>query len=92
MARKKSLNLPYEYMTNEKWDSLGETMTLQEACDLGWNSIRVRTRGNTKCCYRCDDGDYVLDGLTKETVIKLDDEYDDDGDGYPIVFATKIRK
>ena len=92
MAKKKSLNLPYEYMTDEKWDSLGGTMTLQEACDMGWNSIRVRTRGSTKCCYRCDDGDYVLDSLTKDTVITLDNEYDDDSDGYPIVFATKVKK
>ena len=92
--KKKKLNLPYEYMTDEKWDSLGETMTLKEACDLGWNSIRVRVKGRkddrTRCCYLCNDGYYELDGLTKELLITLDDGYDDDSDGYPIVFATEI--
>jgi len=90
--RKKNLNLPYEYMTAEKWTSLGDTMTLQEACDLGWNSIRVRVKGKkdnrTRCCYLCNDGDYELDGLTKKLLITLDDEYDEDADGYPIVYAT----
>ena len=93
--RKKNLNLPYEELTDEKWDSLGETMTLKEACDLGWNSIRVRVRGRrdnrTRCCYLCNDGYYELDGLTKELMITLDDQYDDDADGYPIVFATEVR-
>lgn len=92
--KKKNLNLPYEYMTDEKWDSLGKTMTLKEACDLGWNSIRVRPVGRTddrvRCCYRCNDGSYEFDGLPAKLDIRLDFEYDEDGDGYPIVFATEI--
>lgn len=96
MAKKKSLNLPYEYMTREKWNSLGQTMTLKEACDLGWNSVRVRTKGReddysrVRLCYRCNDGDYELDELPKKLLITLDDEYDEDSDGYPIIFATEI--
>ena len=80
-------DLPYEVMTDDKWDSLGETMPLRDVLDMGWNSVRV---DNEYCCNKCCDGSYELDGLEESALnrmITLADEYDEDGDGYPIVYA-----
>lgn len=95
-------NPPYKYMTDKKWDSLGETITIKEALDMWWNSVRVRTpkgiENHIFTMYKCCDGEYVLDDMadileiSEEDILKctitLDDEYDDDGDEYPIVYAT----
>lgn len=94
MKRKGMKNPPYRAMTVEKWDSLGQTMSLKQAMDLWWNSIRVRTPNNIALCYKCYDGDYEImaefDDVNLESQITLDVEYDEDADGYPIVFATLV--
>ena len=85
-------NLLYECLTNDKYDSLGKEMTVREALDLWWNSIRIRTADGILCCYKRHDGSYELnerDILDKR--ILLDGEWLEDGDGYPIVFATLLE-
>lgn len=95
-------NPPYEFMTAKKMDSLGETMTIKKALDMWWNSVRVRTpkgmEPHTFIMYKCDDGEYDLADMadvleiSEEDILKckitLDEQYDEDSDGYPIVFAT----
>ena len=39
-------NPPYEYITRAKWNSLGQTMTLQKALNKWWNSIRGEINGS----------------------------------------------
>lgn len=98
-------NPPYRAITDAKWDSLGETLTVKKALDLWWNSIRVRMPNGKDyhrfLIYKCYDGEYVLDdmaealGISEEEVLKLnitlDEDYDEDSDGYPIAFA-KLEK
>ena len=33
----------YEKITSEKEASLGKTMTVKEACDLLWSSVRIQS-------------------------------------------------
>ena len=85
--------IPYKSMTSKKWDSLGEELTLKQALDLWWNSVRVRTKKGTITCYKTCDKEYIVNGdyATKDQLNKtilLDEEYDLDADNYPIVFAT----
>ena len=79
-------------ITNEKLSSLGETLTLKQALDLYWNSVRVRNKNNIHICYKCFDEDYVYEELNPNTIIVLDDEYDYDADGYPIVYANIVKE
>lgn len=93
-------NPPYKWMTDAKWNSLGQTITVKKALDLWWNSVRVRipAKSETVCIYKCYDGEYETSQLEKvlkcsdeealKYSIELDNSYDDDSDGYPIVFAT----
>lgn len=93
-------NPPYEYMTDAKWETLGETMTLKEALDKWWNSIRIKVNDNITVNYKCYDGEYEIYELADELKldedkvlklkIKLNDEYCEDGDGYPIVYANLL--
>jgi hypothetical protein len=97
-------NPPYKWVTEAKWDSLGETMTVKKALDLWWNSIRVRIpeESKTVCIYKCYDGEYETSQLEQtlkcsdveasKLLIKLDNSYDEDADGYPIVFATLCQE
>lgn len=85
------------YDMDTKSKSLGETLTLKEVLDLWWNSVRVRTNGGTKMCwknaYTCDNA-YELDGLSKSTLKKLvevENYYDYDCDGYPIVYCNLLN-
>lgn len=81
----------YTELTYEKENSLGQTMPLKEALDLYWNSVRIKENGKEHICYLRFDGTYVLDGLPEESLnryVRLNDEYSEDGDGYPIVYAT----
>ena len=96
-------NPPYRWMTDAKWDSLGKTLTVKKALDLWWNSIRVKVPVGQKiaCIYKCYDGEYEtsqLEQLLKcsdeevlQYSIELDNAYDEDSDGYPIVHATLCR-
>ena len=81
----------YMNLTSDKYNSLGKTMTLKDALDLWWNSVRVRTKDGVRLCYKCHDGDYELCDLSLNLTITLDDEWDEDADGYPIVWATPLR-
>lgn len=95
-------NPPYRTMTDGKWESLGQTITIKKALDLWWNSIRVRTPNGMESrvftIYKCYDGDYDIANMADwleidendllKCKITLDEGYDEDSDGYPIVFAT----
>jgi hypothetical protein len=81
-----------ENITHEKWSSLGETMTLKQALDLYWNSVRVRNKNNIHICYKCFDEDYEYKELSPNTIIVLDNGYDYDEDGYPIVYANIVEE
>ena len=101
-------NAPYQWMTDEKWGSLGETMTIKEALDLWWNCIHVRLpNGDRAYIYKCSDGWYEIDSLLSSSYIKklkldvkkvlalkitLDNEYDEDDEENPIVSATLIEQ
>lgn len=92
-------NIPYELITKKKWDSLGQTMTLKQALDLWWNSVRFEINGKNYICYKTCDYDYDLLhdlcedlGMTEKQVlaleITLDDWYNFDADDYPIIYGT----
>lgn len=81
------------YYDKDKAWSCGETMKLKEALDLWWNSVRIRTDEGTVLCYKnaytCDEP-YTIGNLPKLALkreVVLDDEWDEDADGYPIVYA-----
>ena len=87
----------YEYMTEKKYQSLGEIMTIKQACDLWWNSVNIRYKDKTFICYKYRNGydgiEDIMDefDITKKEalnmLIKLNDDYWDDSDGYPIIYA-----
>jgi hypothetical protein len=101
------LNLPYETITAKKWNSLGQTMRLSKALNMGWNSVRFRIKGQSFLCYRCTDGSYDLlsrgdgedlldafDLSEKEALslhIELADHFYEDSDGYPVVDAKVLQ-
>lgn len=74
--------------------SLGERMTLRELLDCWWNSVRIE--GN--CCYKnayYEDGEYELGNLDEsdlDRIVKVDEDYNFDGDGYPIVYARFVEE
>lgn len=104
---KTRFNLPYEKITATKWDSMGSTMHLSKALNMGWNSVRFKIGDRKFLCYRCCDGSYdflgndggdgLLEtfGITEKQAlslnIELDTEYDYDSDGYPIIYATLLE-
>lgn len=78
----------YKSMSKAKWASLGETMTLKDALDLWWNSVRI----DGEIYYKTYIGNYETpeDDIPEELLnrkITLWNEYDNDSDGYPIVYA-----
>ena len=97
-------NIPYGYFNKRKHDSLGKTMTIRQALDLWWNSVRIRLIGDLTyfVCYKCSDYTYELDGLDEELgltekkllrkKIELEDCWEVDSDGYPIVFAKLLEE
>lgn len=83
-------NPPYEYMTSKKYDSIGETMPLKKALNMWWNCVRLVFDNETYYCYKCCDGEYELNGLDEAYLnvpVELEDDYDEDADGYPIIYA-----
>ena len=83
-------NLNYEKITKQKLNSLGKTMTLRTALELAWNSVRFKVDDEWRICYLCTDGTFALDGLSDDYLdeyIDLENEWDYDSDGYPIVYA-----
>lgn len=94
----------YMEMTEAKYDSLGQTMKLKDLLDLWWNSVRVRVYevNNPKLyteivAFKTESGKYYFDGATigesvdaavLDMLVEVDDEYTEDGDWFPIVYAT----
>lgn len=101
-------NPPYEFVTRAKWNSLGQTLTVKQALDKWWNSIRVHLpNGDIALIYKCYDGEYEVSEMRfisqargcnqkDEEILKmhiqLDDEYHEDGDGYPIIYANLVNQ
>lgn len=90
----------YENISLEKEDSLGKTMTVKEACDLWWNSIRIQSdeeiivwKNINDNSYSCNiysdnenDSAELKELLSKEITLKSYYYYD--GDGYPVIDAV----
>ena len=90
-----------DIMTTDKQYSLGNTMTVKEACDLGWNKIEIIDADIISCWknfYAGIECDYTLGvgwenyAKTREDFlanrITLADYYDTDDNGCPIVNAS----
>lgn len=82
----------YSEVSWSKFNSLGQTMTLKDALDLWWNSVRIDGKGYFKSfenSYEDFEGN-ELDGNLLNRKIRLNDEFDEDSDGYPIVGAVFV--
>lgn len=83
----------YHNIDDKTW-TLGEQMTLRELLDCWWNSVRIA--GNS--CYKnayYEDSEYELGDLDEsdlDRVVEVDDDYDYDADGYPIVYARFVEE
>lgn len=82
-------------VTDQMLKSLGWKMTVRDACTCGWNSVRVygedgiafySSRDNTFIvdCYDGSDDEFL------DMEVQLDDFWQEDEDGYPIVYGTKL--
>lgn len=84
----------FECISDLKLKSLGQTMTVADACKLLWNSVRVYgTEGIAY--YSPKDNELVVDNCeTPEDFLKmkiqLDDFWQEDADGFPIVYGSKV--
>ena len=85
----------YYDMDEKLWTVNNPDITLKEALDCWWNSIRIEKNDNDNCVYKnaytCDPI-YELDNLSKKDLNRniLIDHWDEDADGYPIAFAKFI--
>ena len=89
----------YEKITSEKEASLGKTMTVKEACDLWWNSVRIQSNVEIIVWKDIDDNSYtcniydecyeddseVLKELLNDEITLVSYYYED---GYPVVDAV----
>lgn len=89
----------YEKITSEKEASLGKTMTVKEACDLLWSSVRIQSNveiiawkdieDNSYTCNIYDecyeDDSEVLKELLNDEITLVSYYYED---GYPVVDAV----
>ena len=81
----------YHNIDDKTW-TLGEQLTLRELLDCWWNSVRIAGT----CCYKnayYEHGEYELGNLNEsdlDRIVEVDDDYDYDGDGYPIVYARFV--
>ena len=98
---KKTYDLLVRAVTEEKRKCFGKTMTVKELLDLGWNSIRLRWVNDnipTALLYKDCDDEYCLDDeihnplqeKVLDVVVKVADCYDEDVDGFPIVFCDEF--
>lgn len=86
----------FKVMSDEKDDSLGATMTLRELLDCWWNCVHTDKGSCWKDAYYNKDGSmYTLNGsLTEKDLdkeVEVADEWDEDGDGYPIVSCKFVE-
>lgn len=82
-------------VTDQMLKSLGWKMTVRDACTCGWNSVRVH--GETGIAFYSPHRNTFIvdcyDGPDDEFLdmeIQLDDFWQEDEDGYPIVYGTKL--
>ena len=77
----------------EKEKSLGQTMTLDEACEFGTDIIAFYDPSDDKVYVDFDEDDF--NGTYEELLqkkIKLDDNWQEDEDGYPIVYGEFVEE
>lgn len=100
---RKTYDLLVRAVTEEKRRCLGETMTIKDLLDLGWNSVRLRWKDEnipTAILYKDHEGEYSLDDKIHnplqekvlDVVVKVDECYDEDSDGFPIVFCDEFAQ
>ena len=87
----------YTEMTSEKEYSLDSDISVKELLDMWWNSVRIRggeIKGTALLYKHCQDGSYELDEDRNpygenilSMVVHTAREWNDDGDGYPIIYA-----
>ena len=89
----------YEKITSEKEASFGKTMTVKEACDLLWSSVRIQSNVEIIVWKDIDDNSYtcniydecyeddseVLKELLNDEITLVSYYYED---GYPVVDAV----
>lgn len=85
-----------DYMNADKEDSLGQTMKLRDLLDCWWNCVHTDKGSCWKDAYYNQDGSmYTLsEGLCEEDLdrlVKVRNEYEEDGDGYPIVYCEFVK-
>ena len=84
----------YESITDDKRESLGRTMTVADACKLLWNSVR-NNNGKEIAYYSPINNEFTVDNCDNpdeflQKKIKLDDDYSEDMDGYPIIYGDIV--
>lgn len=92
----------YTEMSSEKWKSLDSDVKVKDLLDMWWNSVRIKGNGikGEALLYKdCHDGSYELDeehNSHGEDILNMTvhthSEYDEDGDGYPIIYAKLLSK
>ena len=98
---RKTYDLLVRAVTEGKKKCLGETMTVKDLLDLGWNSVRLRWANDnipTALLYKDCDDEYCLDDETHNplqekalnVVVKVEDHYEEDTDGFPIVYCDEV--
>ena len=98
---RKTYDLLVRAVTEEKRSCLGETMTVKELLDLGWNSVRLRWANDdipTALLWKDCEDEYSLDDETHNplqekvlnVVVKVEDHYEEDADGFPIVYCDEV--
>jgi len=88
-------------ITNTMWKSLGQKMTVRDACKCGWNSVRVpygEYADEAIAYYDEADGTFGVDGYLcgpdeelLDMEVELEDHWDEDEDGYPIVYTKPVE-
>lgn len=76
----------------KEWSIGNPNITLKEALDCWWNSIRIEGNICYKNAYTCDPI-YELDGLTKKDLKRKIWIFNrgEDSDGYPIAYAKFVE-
>lgn len=75
--------LKYNCLDDDKKASIGEEMTIKEACDLYWNVVIVLDKNGDEVarCYKCVDGTYEFGGIDANDEVRLDEVFEENEDG-----------
>lgn len=92
-------NNPYIDMSSEKENTINKEIKLKDLLDVWWNSVRIVINGKVAILYKeCRTGDYELDldnnpygEKILDAMVHTKSYWDEDGDGYPIIYATIIN-